>query len=152
MSMTIMGDKTQRAVIQKSESHKLSHSFPVKKGEKVLQGQMVVLNDDGTIQGFKSSDDIKKVIGVAVTNSDYPAYTASKQYGDIEVTVALRGYAIVFGMNTEASLVSGPVKPDGNTQNGYAKYVVDSEATDVKAINLTPISDAANSLIQVLIL
>lgn len=152
MSMTIMGDKTPRAVIQKSESHKLHHSFPVKTGKTIYQGQMVVLNTDGTIQAFESSSNLKDVIGIAVTDSVNPAYQASKQYGDVEVTVAMKGYCIVYAAAGAASLNAGPVKPNGNlVDNRYAKYISDGESTNPSAINLTPVTSDGD-LIQVLIL
>lgn len=150
-AMTIMGDKTRRAVIQKSESHKLHHSFPVKKGKNAVPGQFVVLNDDGTVQGFETSDDPKKIIGVAVNNSNYPAYQESKQYGPVEVTVAMTGYMIVFAAAGAASLNAGPVKPDGNMVDGiYAKYIADDESTSPVAYNLTKATEDGE-LIQVLI-
>lgn len=152
MSMTIMGDRTPRAVIQKSESHKLHHSFPVKKGKTIYQGQMVVLNDDGTIQAFESASELKNVIGYATTDSVNPAYTESKQYGPVEVTVAMKGFAIIYAAAGAATLKSGPVKPSGDMVNSrYAKYVSDSTSTNPMAFNLTP-ATSDGDLIQVLIL
>lgn len=152
MSMTIMGDKTPRAVIQKSESHKLHHAFPVKTGKTIYQGQMVVLNTDGTIQAFESGSELKNVIGYAVTDSVYPAYQESKQSGPVEVTVAVKGFAIVYAAAGAASLQAGPVKPDGNLlDKRYSKYVSDTTSTNPSAFNLTP-ATSDGDLIQVLIL
>lgn len=151
--MTLMGDKTPKAIIQKSESHKLHHSFPVKTGKKILQGQMVVLNTDGTIQAFESSDSLKNVIGVAITDSVNPAYVESKQHGPVEVTVAMRGYAIVYAAAGAASLNAGPIKPDGNMSSDgrYAKYVSDGDSTNPIMFNLTP-ATSDGDLIQILII
>jgi len=120
----MVGQVTPNAVIFKSESHKLHHSFPLKSGKTVKQGQMVVLNTDGTVQGFESGDSLTKVIGVAVTNSANPAYVSSKQHGPVDITVATRGYAIVYGVSG-AALNAGPVKPNGSfdSTGKYAAYV-----------------------------
>lgn len=146
-----VGYNTPRAAIFKSESHKLHQAFPVKKGESVLQGQPVVLNTDGTIQGFKTGDEVKNVIGWAVTDSKYPAYGENRQHGPIDVTVMVRGYAIVWGVS-KAAVSAGPIKPTGGMDEDklYAEYETDADSTSPIAINLTPAS-AAGELIQILV-
>ena len=47
--LTLFGERTPRAVIYKSESHKLHQAFNVKAGEKIVQGMPVALNEDGLI-------------------------------------------------------------------------------------------------------
>lgn len=147
-----VGYNTPRAAIFKSESHKLHQAFPVKEGESVIQGQPVVLNTDGTIQGFKSTDAVKNIIGWAATDSINPAYKESKQHGPIEVTVMVRGYAIIWGVS-KAALTTGPVKPTGSkdAENIYAEYEVDSVTVAPIAYNLTPAS-AAGDLVQILVI
>lgn len=147
-----VGYNTPRAAIFKSESHKLHQAFPVKKGESVIQGQPVVLNTDGTIQGFKSTDAVKNIIGWAATDSINPAYKESKQHGPIEVTVMVRGYAIIWGVS-KAALTTGPVKPTGvkDVDNTYAEYEADSATAAPIAYNLTPAS-AAGDLVQILVI
>lgn len=147
-----VGYNTPRAAIFKSESHKLHQAFPVKEGESVIQGQPVVLNTDGTIQGFKSTDAVKNIIGWAATDSINPAYKESKQHGPIEVTVMVRGYAIIWGVS-KAALTTGPVKPTGATDsdNTYAEYEADSATAAPIAYNLTPAS-AAGDLVQILVI
>ena len=39
--LTLFGERTPRAVIYKSESHKLHQAFNVKAGEKIVQGMPV---------------------------------------------------------------------------------------------------------------
>lgn len=155
MSMTILGSKTSPVVIYKSESGKLHHSFPVKSGEKALPGQPVVLNTDGTVQGFKSGDSLYSIIGVAVNSSETPAYKDSKQYGAIEVTVAVKGYAITNALSG-AALNAGPVKPNGTiTSEGYAKYVQSVfSGTPDGIVTAIALNDAAGAdeVIQVMIL
>ena len=147
-----VGYNTPRAAIFKSESHKLHQAFPVKEGESVIQGQPVVLNTDGTIQGFKSTDAVKNIIGWAATDSINPAYKESKQHGPIEVTVMVRGYAIIWGVS-KAVLTTGPVKPTGakDSDNTYAEYEADSTTAAPIAYNLTPAS-AAGDLVQILVI
>lgn len=147
-----VGYNTPRAAIFKSESHKLHQAFPVKEGESVIQGQPVVLNTDGTIQGFKSTDAVKNIIGWAATDSINPAYKESKQHGPIEVTVMVRGYAIIWGVS-KAVLTTGPVKPTGakDSDNTYAEYEADSTTAAPIAYNLTPASSAGD-LVQILVI
>lgn len=47
-----VGGRTPQAVVYKSESHKLHQAFPVKKGDTIVQGQAVKLNEDGTISPY----------------------------------------------------------------------------------------------------
>lgn len=147
-----VGYNTPRAAIFKSESHKLHQAFPVKEGESVIQGQPVVLNTDGTIQGFKSTDAVKNIIGWAATDSINPAYKESKQHGPIEVTVMVRGYAIIWGVS-KGALTTGPVKPTGSkdADNTYAEYDADSATAAPIAYNLTP-ATAAGDLVQILVI
>lgn len=148
-----VGYNTPRAAIFKSESHKLHQAFLVKEGESVIQGQPVVLNKDGTIQGFKSTDEVKNIIGWAATDSINPAYKGSKQHGSIEVTVMLRGYAIIWGIYKGAK-TTGPVKPSGSkdNENIYAEYQEDSSTTAPPiAYNLTLASEASD-LVQILVI
>lgn len=145
------GYNTQRAAIFKSESHKLNQAFPVKKGESVIQGQPVVLNSDGTIQGFKTTDNIKNIIGWASTDSKNPAYGESRQHGEIDVTIMVKGFAIIWGVS-KAATVAGPVKPTGakDADGIYSEYDVDTTSTNPIAFNLTP-ATAAGELIQILV-
>ena len=150
--MTILGSKTSPSVIYKSESHKLAHSFPVKSGEKALPGQQVVLNTDGTVQGFKTGDSLDKIIGVCILNSETPAYQASKQYGVTEVTVALSGQCIIRGASS-AAISAGQVKPTGTLVNSiYPKYAAATPGTDrLTAIALNDTS-AADEIVMILVL
>jgi hypothetical protein len=152
MSLTILGDKTPSAVIFKSESHKLAHSFPVKEGKTIKKGQPIVLNTDGTVQAFEATDSLAKIIGYAITDSTTPAYAASKQYGAVEVTVAVKGHAILNAV-AGGALSAGPVKPSGalDATSRYAKYVALAGGDPTVAIALND-ADADGDLIQVLFL
>lgn len=64
--LTLFGERTPRAVIYKSESHKLHQAFNVKAGEKIVQGMPVALNEEGLI--YPCTDTATQVyLGVAVT-------------------------------------------------------------------------------------
>jgi len=160
--MTKFGDRTPSVIVFKSESHKLAHSFPVKSGETVKKGQPVVLNTDGTIQGFKNGDALNKIIGYAINDSATPAYQASKQYGAVEVTVSVSGQAIINAV-AGVELTAGPVKPTGamDSTGRFAKYI----QTSAGDLTLTPPvlpekaiaialneADADGDLIQILFL
>lgn len=139
--MTLVGQKTPQAVIYKSESHKLHQAFVVKTGENVIQGQPVQINEDGTIQAWETSG---HYIGIAITDSYHPAYPGN------EVTVAVRGFAVVYGLSN-GEIKAGPVTPDPtypvDDTNMYVKY---NQGVDDTFIALNTAS-TAGELIQVLV-
>lgn len=140
--MALVGQKTPQAVIYKSESHKLHQAFVVKTGENIIQGQPVQINEDGTIQAWKK--DGGPYIGIAVTDSYYPAYPGN------EVTVAVRGFMVVYGLSN-GEIKAGPVTPDPTAPvddtNTYIKY---NQGIDDEFIALNTAS-SAGELIQVLV-
>lgn len=143
--MALVGQKTPQAVIYKSESHKLHQAFVVKTGENIIQGQPVQINEDGTIQAWKKEKEGgRPYIGIAVTDSYYPAYPGN------EVTVAVRGFMVVYGLSN-GEIKAGPVTPDPTAPvddtNTYIKY---NQGTDDEFIALNTAS-SAGELIQVLV-
>jgi hypothetical protein len=155
-AMTAVGSKTKQTVIYKSESHKLHQAFPVKKGEVILQGQPVQLNIDGTIQayfGTGTGTGIGIYLGIAVTDTQYPAYPVGKKIP--EVTVMVEAFAIVYGvagvvMNTCGAVL--PNKLDGDSI--YVTYILDDKETSItkanpKFVNLN--TAAINDLIAVMV-
>lgn len=153
--MTLFGEKTPRAVIYKSESHKLHQAFCVKDGETILQGMPVALREDGLIEPYTESgliepytESIQVYIGVAVTDNVNPAYQAQNKF-PVEVTVAVEGYMICNWVSNAADLKAGYVIPSGDLLNGrFVKADQSPDATPFIAI--TP-ADEANEVIQVLI-
>ena len=131
--MALVEQKTPQAVIYKSESHKLHQAFVVKTGENIIQGQPVQINEDG-----------RPYIGIAVTDSYYPAYPGN------EVTVAVRGFMVVYGLSN-GEIKAGPVTPDPTAPvddtNTYIKY---NQGIDDEFIALNTAS-SAGELIQVLV-
>lgn len=142
--LTLFGERTPRAVIYKSESHKLHQAFNVKAGEKIVQGMPVALNEDGLIEPYTESTQV--YIGVAVTDNVNPAYQPQRNF-PVEVTVAMEGYMICNWVSN-GSIEAGYVTPDGKLLND--RFVKANQATSTQFIALNP-AEEANEVIQVLI-
>ena len=113
--LTLFGERTPRAVIYKSESHKLHQAFNVKAGEKIVQGMPVALNEEGLI--YPCTDTATQVyLGVAVTDNVNPAYQPQRNF-PVEVTVAMEGYMICNWVSNAADLKAGYVVPSGDLLN-----------------------------------
>lgn len=144
--MTLMGDKTPRVVIYKSESHKLHQAFNVKDGVKVYQGMPVSLTVDGTIEPYTGATG-QVYLGIAVTDNINPAYQPQRNF-PVEVTVAVEAFMLVNWV-ASAAMDCGYVKPTSTMLNDR---FVTAEASDeeTKFICIVP-ADEANDLIQVLV-
>lgn len=137
--MTLMGIKTPQAVVFKSESHKLHQAFVVKADTPIIQGQPVALETDGTISPYVGTG---VYLGIAMTDSVYPAYPGN------EVTVAVEAFAIVYGKAGDA-LTCGYVTPNAlGEEDRYVPYAASTEATPFIAINT---AGAKDDLIQILV-
>lgn len=148
-AMTLFGEKTPRAVIYKSESHKLHQAFNVKEGETIVQGMPVAIDETGLIFPFNKDTDTEVYLGVAVTDNINPAYRAQHNF-PVEVTVAMEGYMICNWVSN-ATLTAGYVIPSGDLLNDrFVKANPTNQGTSTPFIALTP-ADEANELIQVLI-
>lgn len=146
--LTLFGQKTPRAVIYKSESHKLHQAFCVKEGQKIVQGMPVALGQDGLIEPFiPGGDGSQTYLGVAVTDNVNPAYGPQRNY-PVEVTVAVEGYMICNWVAT-AAIYAGYVAPMGTLLNDRF-IIAQSSVEETKFISLLP-ADEANDVIQVLI-
>lgn len=144
-TMAKVGTPTPKAVIHKSESYKLHQAFPVKSGQTIIQGQPVALNTDGTIQPYYGTG---VFLGIAVTNSEYPAYPATGL--GVEVTVMVQAYAIVYGL-AQAALDAGPVVPVSLSEDSiYVTYKRDEAEGHPTFISINPATEA-NELIQILV-
>lgn len=146
--LTLFGERTPRAVIYKSESHKLHQAFNVKAGEKIVQGMPVALNEEGLI--YPCTDVATQVyLGVAVTDNVNPAYQPQRNF-PVEVTVAMEGYMICNWVSNE-NIEAGYVTPDGELLNDrFVKAKKANQATSTQFIALNP-AEEANEVIQVLI-
>lgn len=143
--LTLFGERTPRAVIYKSESHKLHQAFNVKSGEKIVQGMPVALDEEGLI--IPCTDVTTQVyLGVAVTDNVNPAYQPQRDF-PVEVTVAMEGYMICNWVSNE-NIKAGYVTPDGALLND--RFVKANQGTSTPFIALNP-ADEANEVIQVLI-
>lgn len=143
--LTLFGERTPRAVIYKSESHKLHQAFNVKAGEKIVQGMPVALNEEGLI--YPCTDTATQVyLGVAVTDNVNPAYQPQRNF-PVEVTVAMEGYMICNWVSN-GNIEAGYVTPDGTLLND--RFVKANQANSSQFIALNP-AEEANEVIQVLI-
>lgn len=146
-NITIMGAKTPRTVIYKSESHKLHQAFNVKANETIYKGQPVKLGTDGTISKYTGTG---IYLGIAVTDSTYPAYGAQRDF-PVEVTVAVSGHMII---NTVAfaAITPGYVNPTGTVVNNRFTQVANTpDSADSNFIALNAATEAGD-LVQVLCL
>lgn len=143
--LTLFGERTPRAVIYKSESHKLHQAFNVKAGEKIVQGMPVALDKEGLI--YPCTDPSTQVyLGVAVTDNVNPAYQPQRNF-PVEVTVAVEGYMICNWVSN-GTIEAGYVTPDGALLND--RFVKASQGISTPFIALNP-AEEANEVIQVLI-
>lgn len=143
--LTLFGERTPRAVIYKSESHKLHQAFNVKAGEKIVQGMPVALDEEGLI--IPCTDITTQVyLGVAVTDNVNPAYQPQRNF-PVEVTVAMEGYMICNWVSN-GNIKAGYVTPDGALLND--RFVKANQGISTPFIALNP-ADEANEVIQVLI-
>ena len=142
--MTLFGEKTPRAVIYKSESHKLHQAFCVKK-DKIMP---VALDTDGNIEPYIPGGDGSQVyLGIALTDNINPAYQAQRNF-PVEVTVAVEAFMVVNWVAKEA-MECGYVKP---TDTLLIDRFITAETSDdeTKFISIVP-ADEANDIIQVLV-
>lgn len=143
--LTLFGQQTPRAVIYKSESHKLHQAFCVKEDTVIVQSMPVALGTDGLIEPYTSSDQV--YLGVAVTDNVNPAYGPQRNF-PVEVTVAVEGYMICNWVAKEA-LNAGYVLPTGDLLND--RFVIaETSSSETAFIAITP-AEEENDVIQVLI-
>jgi hypothetical protein len=142
--MTSFGQKTPRAVIYKSESHKLHQAFCVKAETKIVKGQPVKLEADGTISPYTGTG---TYLGIAVTDNINPAYQGQRNF-PVEVTVMVDGFAIVNWVAAGDSTPAGYVTPGSDLLNGrYVKGTTSPSETKFIALN----AGDTNEVIQVLV-
>ena len=142
--MTLVGQKTPRAVIYKSESHKLHQAFCVKADTKIVKGQPVKLETDGTISPYTGTG---IYLGIAVTDNINPAYQGQRNF-PVEVTVMVEGFAIVNWVAAADSTPAGYVTPGAALLNDrYVKGTTSSSETKFIALN----AGDTNEVIQVLV-
>ena len=142
--MTLVGQNTPRAVIYKSESHKLHQAFYVKAATKIVKGQPVKLETDGTISPYTGTG---IYLGIAVTDNINPAYQAQRNF-PVEVTVMVEGFAIVNWVAAADSTPAGYVTPGAALLNDrYVKGTTSASETKFIALN----AGDTNEVIQVLV-
>lgn len=149
---TKFGGTTPRAVIYKSESHKLHQAFPVKASVKIYAGNPVAITTDGTIE-LLTKDNEANYLGIAVTDNINPAYKESANAGPVEVTVAVQGFMIINAIS-EAALNAGPVEigTGMDATNHFTKFKTFTQAAATRPVNFISLTKASakDELIQVL--
>lgn len=146
--MTLFGERTPRAVIYKSESHKLHQAFNVKADTKIVQGMAVALGTNGLIEPFIPGTAGSQVyLGIAVTDNVNPAYQPQRNF-PVEVTVAVQGYMILNWVAKEA-LDCGYINPTADLLHDHFT-IAEATTDESQFIAITP-ADEANDVIQVLI-
>ena len=133
---TLLGTKTPRAKIFKSESHKLHQAFTVAEGKTIVQGMPVQLEKDGSIAPYLGAEG-SIYLGIAVTDNISPAYQGQRNF-PVEVTVAVQGYIITEGSAKADTEDCAYVKPTEAIKGGFVVYEASDNPTDF--INLTPAS------------
>ena len=142
--LTLVGQKTPRAVIYKSESHKLHQAFCVKSATKIVKGQPVKLEADGTISPYTGTG---VYLGIAVTDNVNPAYQAQRNF-PVEVTVMVEGFAIVNWVAAADPTPAGYLTPGSTLLNDrYVKGTTSVSETKFIALN----AGDENEVIQVLV-
>lgn len=138
--MVKVGMPTPQAVIYKSESHKLHQAFAVATGKTIIQGQPVKLNEDGTIEGYAGEG---IYLGIAVTNSKFPAYPGE------EVTVMMEGFAVVYGLSN-GEIKASYITPDRAEPDVNSQYIRYNQGISTPFIALNTAAEAGE-LIQILV-
>lgn len=144
-----VGGRTPKAVIYKSESHKLHQAFPVKDGDTLVQGQLVKLNTDGTISPYTGAEG-EVYLGIAVNYSKYPAYPATA--AGVEVTVMMEGFAVIHGIAKAEITTTGYVQTDGtlDASGTYPNFSPSTSGAETKfiAINVAEVDDLVQILVK----
>lgn len=151
---TKFGGTTPRVVIYKSESHKLHQAFLVENPvKKIYAGNPVAITTNGKIELLTNANKAN-YLGIAVTDSNNPAYKESAKVDSVEVTVAVQGFMIINAI-AEDILNAGPVEigTGMDATNHFTKFKTfsqaEAEAAPVNFISLTKAS-VEGELIQVL--
>lgn len=131
--LTLLGEKTPRVVVYKSESHKLHQAFNVVDKKTIVKGQPVQLATDGRIEPY---DGEGVYLGIAVTDTINPAYKAQRDF-PIEVTVMVEGYALCNYVAKTELTTCGYVAVTTDEPLGGRFPQVEASDDETKFINLT---------------
>lgn len=153
---TKFGGTTPRVVIYKSESHKLHQAFPVKAASvRIYAGNPVAITEEGTIE-LLTKDNEANYLGIAVTDSNNPAYKESANADSVEVTVAVQGFMIINAIS-ETALNAGPVEigtgmDETHHFTKFKTFTQDDAASATHPVNFISLTKAlaGDALIQVL--
>lgn len=140
MPLTAIGDSSQTRIL-KHESHKLHHEFTVKTGEAVRIGMLVKLHTDGTVEPVDAADTQNLAIGYCMQDAEADEY----------VTVAMRGYSILFA-ESQGALAAGPVEYDdfGTGNEDLPEFIAAADNTDTVGWNIDQAA-GANEIIRIIV-
>ena len=89
------------------------------------------MNTDGTIQAYFGTG---IYLGIAVTDTQYPAYPVGEKIP--EVTVMVEAFAIVYGVAGEEMPTCGAVLPNKLDEDSiYVTYMLDDEGASTTKAN-----------------
>lgn len=143
--LTLMGERTPRVVVYKSESHKLHQAFNVVDEKTIVKGQPVKLATDGRIEPY---DGEGVYLGIAVTDTLNPAYKGQRNF-PVEVTVMVEAFCVCNYIAKEELATCGYVDISADEPYGGRFPQVEPSTEDTKFINLHPA--AAGEIVQILI-
>ena len=144
-----------RDYISSYEEDKLAMEFAA--SAPILKGQLVKLDDAGTISPWINTDLQHKCIGFALKTitADAISIGGAGPAGPL-VTVITRGYGLIYGLTTaiNSDLKAGPTTCTGASivsgLTDYCEYIVAMDVTD--AIGWTPDeTTTASTIIRVII-
>lgn len=145
---TQWGKKTPKAVIYKSEAHKLHQTFEVKAGKKIFPGEPVFLLEDGKIIGVHDVGGTTSVeIGISIGDSQASPYRMLDT--NKEQTVLIRKGCAIIWARADEEIVAGPVKITYDPDESQPLVSKNPAVGDSIGIALTPAG--LNDLVQVLV-
>lgn len=144
--LTLMGEQTPKVVIFKSESHKLCEAFNVAKGNTIIKGMLVALDEDGNITPYTGAEG-EVYLGMAITDNVNPAYRAQRNF-PVEVTVMVEAFAVVHKVSS-AEVKPGFVAPTGNVVNHMYEEV--AQSTDETKFICIDAADEKGQILRVLV-
>lgn len=148
---TQWGKKTPKAVIYKSEAHKLHQTFEVVTGKKIFTGEPVFLIENGKVIGVHDLTGYPAIssveLGISIGDSQASPYRMLDTNKEQTVLIT-KGCAIIWAKAHEA-ISAGKVKVTYDPNEFQPLVSLNPGPDDSTGIALTPAN--ANDLVQVLV-
>lgn len=142
---TFVGDQTKQALFLNVESHKLHLAFTAGNGT-IRKGDQVKIQADGSVIPLAAGDNASLSLGVVIKSGTGKNPAPAGE----EVTVAVKGYAVLTAEAGAASVPAGPVKFSAQGTN-YQRYIPATDDATTQAINTIPAS-AVGQVIEIIFL